>query len=150
VGLHGAGDVNPCLGNVGARVHEQALAFLADQRQRPQKRGLRRVEPSPRPVDRRAGVRVHGLGRACDRLVMVAEERDGAFFDHAGDGVDDIGGIGAVADVVAEEDVTFDLVGARVIEAGRQGLPVAVDIGQQGDPHDLPSERKRVAVSTFP
>ena len=73
-----------------------ALAFLVEQGECPQESALRCVKPPARPVDRRAGERVHGLGRDCDRLVMVAEERDGAFFDHAGYGVDEVGGIGAV------------------------------------------------------
>jgi len=66
---------------------------------------------------------------------MVAEERDGAFFDHAGDGVDDVGGIGAVADVVAEEHEASRPHVARVLETGVERLPVAVDVSEERDEH---------------
>ena len=87
----------------GRRVHEQALAFLAEQGKRPQERACAASSrPRVQSIAARASAFMFSVGH-CDRLVMVAEERDGAFFDHAGDGVDDVGGIGTVADVVAEE-----------------------------------------------
>ena len=66
---------------------------------------------------------------------MVAEERDGAFLDHAGDGVDDIGGIGTVADVVAEEHEASNPHAARVRETGVERLPVAVNVSEERDEH---------------
>ena len=116
-------------------MHKQALTLFEQQRKLLQECGLRRIKPRPRPVDGCAGECVHAFGWSCNSFVVVAEERDGAVLDHADDSVHDVGWVGSVADVVAEEDKAFGPHGARVSETGVERLPVAVDVAEQRNEH---------------
>lgn len=43
--------------------------------------------------------------------------------------------VGPVADVIAEKNVAIDPATAGMVEAGLERLAVAVDVGEQCDPH---------------
>jgi hypothetical protein len=66
---------------------------------------------------------------------VIAEDRDGAVCHMDYHGFDGELRIGAISDMIAEEHVAVDPVAAGMIETGRKGLPVGVDIGEEGDPH---------------
>jgi len=53
----------------------------------------------------------------------------------ARDRIDDIAGVGAVADIVAEEDEALHMHPPRVVEAGVERLPIGVDVGEKGNQH---------------
>ena len=68
--------------------------------------------------------------------------RDRAGIDPRHHGIGDPGRIGPVADIIAEEHVAVDAMALSVFQAGRQGLPVAMDVGHQRDAHEGNSRSK--------
>ena len=94
-------------------------------------------ELAARPFDRDHGLDVHGLVWVGDGAVMVALHGDSAVADEAHHRLDGPLWIGAIADIVAEQNEALRAARARVVEAGPEGLAVGVDIGKQGDQHDL-------------
>ena len=102
-----------------------------------------RVELPARPLDRQRRLVVHALRHADRGAVVIAEQRDRAARDEILHGVDREARIGAVADVVAEEDMAIDRMPLRMREAGFERLAVAVDVGEQGDQHCTGSALKR-------
>jgi hypothetical protein len=87
------------------------------------------------------------LGSGLDhRGVVIAEQRHGAarhMFHH---GFDDKDRIGAVAHIVAQKHEPVDPAAARMVEAGREGLTVAVDVGEQRDAHRSGPRRPHAAT----
>ena len=71
---------------------------------------------------------------------MIAAERNGSAGNEVPHKVDDVAGIGSVADVVAEEDHSVGPGALRMRKAGVDGLAVSVDVGEKRDQH-----RRRLA-----
>ena len=66
---------------------------------------------------------------------MVAEECDGTTLHIGHHGFNDEDRIGAVSHIIAQKHMTVDPVVAGMVEAGGERLPVAVNIGEERDPH---------------
>jgi len=115
---------------------EQAALRLGGERQAGEEGLLHRGEAAARPGHglRRQGGHAGGAG-AGRRLVMVAEqgERAGRHIGHGE--IDHRAGIGAIADEVAEQHEALGAPAAGMVEAGAEGLEIAMHIGQDGEAH---------------
>jgi hypothetical protein len=88
----------------GLGVHVEAVVFLPRQRQPGEKTPLRGAEPAARPLDRGLRHGVHAFRRGADRVIVVADHRNGAVIDQAHHRIDCPFRIGAIADDIAEAD----------------------------------------------
>src|SRR5262249_8852325 len=92
-------------------------------------------EDLARPVDGRAQRLVH-VARSLDhRLVVIASDYERAFGGIAGDDLDDLLRIGAIAHEIAEERVARRTACGGVLEAGLERFQVAVHVGEERDDH---------------
>ena len=91
----------------------------------------------------------HLVGAGFNRIVVVAAHRDRTPQHVRLHRIHDETGVGAIADVIAQEDVALDTIRARMLETGRQRLPVGVDVGQERNSHG-PTFREQRRVSTLP
>ena len=97
------------------------------------------LEVAASAIQRGAGVIVHPFGRAMHRrLVVVAENGDRALLHQRANGIDHIGGVGPVADEVAEKDDAIRLVTDGMGEAGVQRLAVGMNVREKSDAHAGP------------
>ena len=85
------------------------------------------------PVHGDLGVVVHALAAVADRIVMIAEERDRALAHKLHDGPHRPIGIGAIADIIAEQHKAFRAEPARPRKARGECLPICVNIRNQCD-----------------
>ena len=119
-------------------MHEQDMARLAMrmQRQAGQEAQLVFVQPRARPVDHGAGVRVHARRAAMGHgLVVVALHGDGAVGHQGHDLFGHPGGVGAIADEVAQQRKARGALGAGVGQHGLEGLSVGMDVGDESPAH---------------
>ena len=65
---------------------------------------------------------------------MIAAHDHGAGLDQGHHGIDGPFRIGAVADDIAKADHPLRALRARGVEAGGEGLPVGMDVGEDGQP----------------
>ena len=68
-------------------------------------------------------------------MVVIAQHRGGALVDQVHDGGQAPVRIGAIADIIAEQNVAFGALCARLRQAGLEGLTVGVDICKDCDQH---------------
>jgi len=107
------------------------------QRQGAEEGALRGAELVVRPLRaklaavarRRRRRQRHGVVVAQHQLRALGGQRHGLL--HHG------GRLAAVAHQVAQQGELLGPMGARVLQAGGEGLPVGVDVGQQGDLHGI-------------
>jgi hypothetical protein len=137
--LRDAGDIDPAPGSRRIGVDVEALHIGDHQRQAGQKLPLGKPEFAARPLHRDLGLDVEILARVADRVVVVAEHRCGALVHEVHDGRHRPLGIGAIADVVAEQHDPLRALYARARKAGLECLPVGMDIREQSDQHGKPS-----------
>ena len=87
------------------------------------------------PLDGGRGVFVH-VGVLADRRgVVVPEDGDRASLHVSHHRINDPTGVGAVAHVVAEEDVFVDPVALGVLETGLEGLAIGMDVADERYSH---------------
>jgi hypothetical protein len=98
---------------------------------------LRTVKPAARPFDRGLRLGVHRFRCGADGAVVVAAHRHGAALDEAHYLRNGPFRIGAVPDVIAEQDHPLGAARLRKIETRAERLPVGVDIRKDGEPHTL-------------
>ena len=86
---------------------------------------------------------VHLLARIADRAVVVAEHGHGALVDQIHDGRHRPVGIGAIADIVAEQHDALGALVARLREASAERLPVGVNVREEGNQHGFALSAQR-------
>ena len=116
-------------------VHVKAVLLGRGQRQAGEEVARRLAEFAPRPLDRDSRLDIHAFARLGHGVVVIAADRAGAVCDQRHGRRHGPFRIGAVADVIAEQNEAPRASGARVVKAGGKGLTVGVDVGEQGDQH---------------
>src|SRR3954454_6321909 len=97
----------------------KAVAFATCERKPRKKVALRRRQLPARPFNRGRGGLIHtGTTSAQHRRVMIAQKRDRTARDVVRDRIHHETWVGAVADIIAQEDVALGPIGSRVLEAG--------------------------------
>ena len=134
-------DIAPSRGIAGFGMNVEAIVLLQRQRQLRQKTPLGRAQPAARPLDRGLGFGIHRFRRGADGIVVVAAHRHGAALDQIHHCLDRPFRIGAIADVIAEENHALGAMRPRQIEARGKSLPVGMDIGEDGQQHAYPPRR---------
>ena len=124
----------------------EAIILLQRKRQFCQKAPLCRTEPATRPFDRGLGFGIHRLRHGADGVVVVAAHGYGSGIDEAHHHFNRPFRIGAISDVVAEENHPFGAARARKVEARAKGLPVGVDIRKDSQQHPYPPCRRSVSL----
>ncbi len=137
LGVGRRADVAPGLRRPGVGVDEQDRSFLGLHGEACEERGLRRVETLPRPHDGAHRIGIHVGRGVSERRVVVAAHGERAVGAGRHHRVAAPGGVGAVADHVAQKDVPLHPAAARVGEAGGKRLPVGVDVGEDGGKHGV-------------
>ena len=130
--------IGPLFRRAGIPVHiELARAGIA-KREIGEKPAFLRAKLAARPVDGGPRIRVHAVVWRGDGRVVIAEHGGRSALDK----LHDLGHrpcrIGAVTNVIAEQDVALRTARARVIEACTERLPVRVHVRHQGNQHFLP------------
>ena len=131
-------DVNPARRPAGIGVDIEAIVLLAGERQLGEEASLGRAELAAGPLDGDLRLDVELFAGVADRIVMVAAHGDGAVVDEVHDGRHSPFGVGAVADIVAEQHDACGALAARRGEAGLERLPVGVDVREQRYQHGGP------------
>ena len=116
----------------------EPIVLLQRERQLLKEAPLFHAEPSARPLDRGLRCRIEGYGRGADRLVMVAEHGHGAALDQAHHRLEGPFRIGAVSDIVAEQNHSLRPTRPRSVEACFKCLPVGVNVREDGQQHVFP------------
>ena len=106
----------------------QAVAGGRHQRQVGQEFPFRGAELAARPFDDDPGFQVHLFARIGERIVVIAEHRHGTLVDQVHDGRHRPFGIGAIADIIAEQHDTLRSVVACLRQTRAERLPVGVNI----------------------
>ena len=109
-------------------MHIEPLAVDMRERQGGQKLPLGGAEFPARPLDDYLGLEVELFARIADGAVVIAEDGDSALLDQIHDGRHRPIGIGAVADIVAEQHDALRALFACLRETGAERLPVGVNI----------------------
>ena len=129
----------------------ETARLLQRHRQVSEEFSLRRAEPAAGPFDRGLGFGIHGFDARGDGVVMVAAHDQGSLLSQRHHLVDRPFGIGAIADDIAKADDALGALGARGIEACGKGLPVGVDVGEDGQPqYALRVDFRRIPDGTEP
>jgi hypothetical protein len=116
-------------------MHVETIFVGCGQRQIFQKLTLLRSKLFASPIDRSLRLRVHGVARVVKRIVMIAANGYGAAVDQIHDSGDGPFRIGAVADIVAEQNGRRGAAVMGMRQTGGKGFAIGMDIGKNRNPH---------------
>jgi hypothetical protein len=116
-------------------MHVEAIFVGYGQRQIFQKLTLMCSKLVPGPLNRSLRLRVHGVARIGKRIVVIAANGYRALVDQIHDSGDTPFRIGAVADIIAEQNGRRGAAVVGVRQTGGKGFAIGVDIGKNRNPH---------------
>jgi hypothetical protein len=125
----------------------EAVVLLLRERQFGKEAPLGLSELASGPLDCDLGFDVEVFARVADRIVVVTTHGKRALVDEVHDGRHRPLGVGAIADIVAEQDVLLRAVQTRRGEAGFERLPIGVDVREQGDQHGGPLRPRMASLA---
>jgi hypothetical protein len=116
-------------------MHEQPVRVLDGERQAGKELPLGRIELAAGPFHRDLRLDIEMFVPVSNGVVMIAEDCDSALSDQVHHHGHCPVGIGAIADIVAEQDEALGAVCPRLSKARVESLSVGVNVGEERNQH---------------